>query len=279
MKTSLLLLSVIIFATLPRAAAAQTHAGGVEHFSKDGLSFDYPVGWTPADKSDARTQRVVLTREGSASFVEVAVLRDAGTTSAEKKAAEESLWASGVEAMARRLGDAKIPAKTDYQCPPFGERPGSGVRLGGRFEGRPGKGEVYAMAAGGRFLNVSFLRTEQEESVANAAWKTVLETLKVDGDEGDKKMVIGVVVNGKALSKPQPTYPREARSSGASGAVTVKILVDVKGDVISAQAVSGDPLLYAASETAARHAKYTPTTLCGRPVKVAGVITYTFRLY
>jgi protein TonB len=98
----------------------------------------------------------------------------------------------------------------------------------------------------------------------------------VEEDKG--RIVVGVVVNGKALSKPQPAYPREARASGASGAVTVKTLVDERGEVISAQAVSGDPLLREAAEAAARRARYTPTTICGRPVKVAGAITYTFIL-
>ena len=46
--------------------------------------------------------------------------------------------------------------------------------------------------------------------------------------------------------------------------------------VIAAKAVSGHPLLQAASVAAARNAKFTPTKMSGQPVKVQGVLIYTF---
>jgi protein TonB len=54
--------------------------------------------------------------------------------------------------------------------------------------------------------------------------------------------------------------------------------VDEDGNVISAKAVSGPPLLQGASEEAARGAKFSPTIICDHPVKVSGVITYNFVL-
>ncbi len=61
-----------------------------------------------------------------------------------------------------------------------------------------------------------------------------------------------------------------------SGTVSVQVTIDEEGNIISAHAVSGHPLLYAASVEAAMKAKFTPTLLCGKPVKVTGVITYNF---
>lgn len=90
------------------------------------------------------------------------------------------------------------------------------------------------------------------------------------------KQISGGVLNGKATSLPKPTYPPAARAVGASGAVSVQVLVDENGDVISAEAVSGHPLLRAAAVEAARGAKFSPTRLNGNPVKVSGVITYNF---
>lgn len=90
------------------------------------------------------------------------------------------------------------------------------------------------------------------------------------------KTVSGGVLNGKAVSLPKPPYPPAARAVGASGAVTVQVLIDEKGDVVSATAVSGHPLLRAASVEAARGARFSPTQLDGIPVKVSGVITYNF---
>jgi len=99
----------------------------------------------------------------------------------------------------------------------------------------------------------------------------------VVGDSITKRAPIsGGVLNGKAISLPAPEYPAIAKQAKASGAVTVKVLVDENGAVISAQAVSGHPLLQAAAVTAARQARFSPTLLMGEPVKVSGVIVYNF---
>lgn len=86
------------------------------------------------------------------------------------------------------------------------------------------------------------------------------------------------VLNGKALSKPPPTYPQIAKTARASGAVTVQIVVDEIGRVISARAVGGHPLLQQAAQQAAYQARFSPTLLSNQPVKVSGVITYNFVL-
>jgi protein TonB len=90
--------------------------------------------------------------------------------------------------------------------------------------------------------------------------------------------VSGGVLNGKAISKPAPVYPPIAKAARAQGTVTVQILVDETGRVISATAVSGHPLLQQAAVAAARQARFSPTLLSGQPVKVSGVITYNFVL-
>jgi len=90
------------------------------------------------------------------------------------------------------------------------------------------------------------------------------------------KQISGGVLNGKATSLPKPPYPPAARAVRASGAVTVQVLIDESGSVVSATAVSGHPLLRAAAVQAARGARFSPTQLSGQPVKVSGVITYNF---
>ena len=84
------------------------------------------------------------------------------------------------------------------------------------------------------------------------------------------------MLNGVALTLALPTYPAEAREKKASGGVNVQVTIDEQGQVLSAKAISGDPLLKAASEEAARNSKFAPTTLQGVPVKVTGVIYYNF---
>jgi TonB family protein len=88
--------------------------------------------------------------------------------------------------------------------------------------------------------------------------------------------ISGGVLNGKATHLVQPSYPAIARAAHASGSVTVQVVVDENGNVISAHATSGHPLLQPTAVAAARGSKFSPTKLSGQPVKVSGVIVYNF---
>lgn len=90
------------------------------------------------------------------------------------------------------------------------------------------------------------------------------------------KTISGGVVNGKATNLVKPPYPAAARAVRASGAVNVQVKIDERGNVVSASAVSGHPLLRAVAEQAARSSKFAPTQLSGQPVSVTGVIVYNF---
>ena len=90
------------------------------------------------------------------------------------------------------------------------------------------------------------------------------------------KTISGGVVNSKATNLVKPEYPAAARAVNAEGAVNVQVTIDESGDVISAVATSGHPLLRDASVQAARASKFSPTLLSGQPVKVTGVVVYNF---
>ncbi len=84
------------------------------------------------------------------------------------------------------------------------------------------------------------------------------------------------VVNGEAIHLPKPPYPRPAQMVGADGDVQVQVTIDEAGKVISARAISGHPLLRNVAVSAARSARFNPTTLSDQPVKVTGIIVYKF---
>jgi protein TonB len=92
------------------------------------------------------------------------------------------------------------------------------------------------------------------------------------------KPISGGVLNGKAVNLPMPEYPDFARRSRISGVVSVEVVIDEKGKVISAKAVSGPGMLQQAAVSAALRAKFSPTMLSGQAVKVTGVINYNFSL-
>jgi len=90
--------------------------------------------------------------------------------------------------------------------------------------------------------------------------------------------ISGGVLNGRAVVLPAPQYPPSAKNQRASGTVTVEVLLDEEGKVVEARAVEGHPALRQSAVEAARRARFSPTILSGRPVKVTGVITYRFSL-
>lgn len=92
------------------------------------------------------------------------------------------------------------------------------------------------------------------------------------------KPVSGGVLNGTAVFLPPPVYPEAAKRMRTSGVVIVDVVLDESGNVVSATASSGPPILRDAAIQAARKARFSPTKLSGQPVKVSGVINYKFAL-
>ena len=92
------------------------------------------------------------------------------------------------------------------------------------------------------------------------------------------KPISGGVLNGTALSLPQPVYPEPAKRMRTGGIVTVEVILDETGKVVSATATSGPTILREAAVQAALKARFSPTKLSGQPVKVSGTINYKFAL-
>jgi TonB family protein len=94
--------------------------------------------------------------------------------------------------------------------------------------------------------------------------------------EGAENSISGGVLNGKAVTLAKPEYSPAARAVRAAGAVNVQVTIDEQGNIISASAISGHPLLRQSAEKAAFASKFAPTTLEGQPVQVTGIIVYNF---
>ncbi|CAN5538493.1 hypothetical protein BH20ACI3_BH20ACI3_42680 [soil metagenome] len=127
----------------------------------------------------------------------------------------------------------------------------------------------------GQTINITDQRSDSEDANLNSNADTDTD-INTNESVTSGKTVSGGVLNGKAISLPKPAYPPVAKQAKASGIVVVQVLVDEKGNVVSARAVSGNPLLNAASVAAARATKFSPTKVNGKPVKVSGVIRYVF---
>lgn len=125
-------------------------------------------------------------------------------------------------------------------------------------------------------LKMRYACTLRKEGKSDEARKVETGDSEVAPAGSNTGQVAAGVINGKAISLPKPTYPAAAKKAHVDGDVSVQVLINEVGQVIFACAIDGNPLLHAASEYAAMSARFTPTTLSGKPVKVTGVIGYHF---
>lgn len=130
------------------------------------------------------------------------------------------------------------------------------------------------------YLNLLYLQEGGKDSDLTGRINKLFVAIAASRPPGAEQPIQGGVLNGKAVYKPQPEYPAGAKSARAQGIVTVQVTVDESGKVIYAKAINkvAHITLALASEDAARQARFTPTLLDGKPVKVNGIITYRFIL-
>jgi protein TonB len=84
------------------------------------------------------------------------------------------------------------------------------------------------------------------------------------------------VLQGSAITRVNPVYPPNARKMNATGTVEVEVTISEKGLVVEATAISGHFALRSAAVEAARKWVFKPAIFSGAPVKIKGVLTFTF---
>jgi TonB family protein len=271
----------IIISFLSLSVYAQSDDTKRNHLSADGISFDYPAGYSVSDESTTETQQFIITHKGSSAQVTIVALRRMVLPS-ELPAATETLTDPMLQKVALTLGQADSSGPTSIQSR-VGLKQAEGIRLQSSGN-RKRTGEVIWLRLNNRLVALSFVSSDADEDVESQLWETVRSSLRVaapllpvrDGVAQLGSGIQGGVLNGKAIELPKPEYPEIARAAHASGTVVVQVLIDEDGNVASAQAISGHPLLQAAAVGAAREARFAPTRLSGQPVKVIGVIQYNF---
>lgn len=127
-----------------------------------------------------------------------------------------------------------------------------------------------------------FAQQRIDKNYSDAAVKTIIEKTDVallsptEQDSDNIKIIESGILNDQAIYLSQPVYTATAKAANAKGAVNVEVLINAKGIVIKAKAVSGNALLRNTAEWAARRTKFKPTKIGGIPALVKGIIVYTF---
>lgn len=88
----------------------------------------------------------------------------------------------------------------------------------------------------------------------------------------------GNVTPPRVLYAPLPKYPLLARSAHIGGCVTIDAIIDEEGNVVTARAVGGPPVLFAEALRTIMLWKYEPTYLNGVAYPITLTATVTFSL-
>jgi periplasmic protein TonB len=83
----------------------------------------------------------------------------------------------------------------------------------------------------------------------------------------------------RQVVKVDPVYPTIARTARVEGDVLIDAVLDEKGNVIQARAVSGPALLIPAALKTVLQWKYEPTYLDGEPVSISMEVTVSFHMH
>lgn len=126
---------------------------------------------------------------------------------------------------------------------------------------------------------------EQEDALAEAEKEKIRKETEAKEKEAAEAKIpdapqiidLGRIASSMATDMVKPAYSDIAKSMNLQGQITVKVLIDEKGNVTSAESSSvGHRILRDAAEKAARQSKFKPAMFGDKAVKAKGYIVYNF---
>jgi hypothetical protein len=178
MRLKRILIHVTALVLLVTGALAQTSSGG-QHFAKDGLSFDYPAGWTMQDKSTTDIQYLMLTRDGYAEII-VRALR-AIIDSPQKEAEAKRIVQDGfVDAWAKNFTDEGARAERSATTIDIAGGSGDCTRLTASLEREPGHVDVCWRLLEKRLVQLTILGSDNDISKTASAWDLIRNNIKIE---------------------------------------------------------------------------------------------------
>lgn len=173
------LITVCAFITV-----AQTGTG--KQFSKDGLSFDYPAGWTLQDDSNGDAQQLTLARANNDVQIRVFVHRGRITPEklpdAKKAFIDPYVVATGKQFVAMGAKPEQANDSTDIA----GEK-AEGVAITASLAGEAGAARIYWTLVGRRVVVLTYFGPDKELKQFASAWDMVRNSVKVEDPKATPK--------------------------------------------------------------------------------------------
>jgi tetratricopeptide (TPR) repeat protein len=122
--------------------------------------------------------------------------------------------------------------------------------------------------------NLQRLQNERAKALA----KTTNQAAASEPEAPAAQQIVNVgALNELAINLAVPIYTAIDRQRNLQGIVTVQVVLDEKGKVVSAKATAGPVLLRSTSEAAALKSKFKPATVGNQAVRSTGFINYNFK--
>jgi hypothetical protein len=151
-----------------------------KHFTKDGLSFDYPDGWTLTDDSTSDAQQLTLGRPDSDAMIKFFIHRGKVNTPDKLAQAKSKIidpYVNYTEKQFVEMG-AK-PQRVDATSQIAGTD-ATGVRITAVLDGEPGEAGVYWAVVGERLVVLTLFGPDKAIKKAAPGWDLVRSTLTIE---------------------------------------------------------------------------------------------------
>lgn len=176
-----LLMALVLCCNL--SASAQTVPTDTKEFNKDGLSFNYPAGWSFNDTSNADAQQMTFGKADSDAQITVFVFRTHVTTPEKIAEAKRVLVDKYVASTTKSFEQAGANPQSSPASSEIGGLKSEGVKIRASLDGVPGIAEIQWAVVGERLVVLTFLGPDRALTKATPVWDTIRTTIKVEGPQ------------------------------------------------------------------------------------------------
>jgi len=187
------LIAFLLFCSL--SASAQTAPSDAKEFNQDGLSFNYPSGWSFNDTSNTDAQQMTFGRADSDVQITVFVFRSPVTTPEKIAEAKRVLVDKYVASTTKSFEQAAGHPESSPATTEIGGIKAEGVKIRASLDGVPGVAEIDWAVVGQRLVVLTFLGPDKALLKATPAWDTIRTTIKIEAP----------LPQTKPQPKPSPT--------------------------------------------------------------------------
>jgi hypothetical protein len=176
--TSLLRTLIIATVLLLLVTSALAQDPIVKHFTKDGLSFDYPAAWQLSDKSSQQMQLLELA-VGDV-VVRVRSPREWLKTPDKQAHAKKLFQDQYVDDFIGQLEQASLHPKRSTVTTPIAGADAEGVRIRAVLDGEPGGMDSYYRFLSDRLVNVSIFASDKDILKVALGWDLLRSSIKIE---------------------------------------------------------------------------------------------------